>query len=91
MVSKFERRKDTVQELTESGANHVGKIAMIIAGAVRDVTREIGDFISDGIEMREASKKARADAGEDPVDGDLVDGDLVDVDEPPSGDETRSK
>ncbi|TQF73336.1 hypothetical protein FK531_07430 [Rhodococcus spelaei] len=63
MVSKFERRKDTVQELTESGATHVGKIAMIIAGAVRDVTREIGDWISDGIEMREASKKAQADEG----------------------------
>ena len=32
MVGKFERRKDTVQELTESAANHVGSIAMIIAG-----------------------------------------------------------
>ncbi|MFC9790513.1 hypothetical protein [Rhodococcus sp. NPDC127528] len=61
MVSKFERRKDTVQELTESGATHVGRIAMIIAGAVRDVTREIGDWISDGIEMSEAAKRARAD------------------------------
>ncbi|MGW6378712.1 hypothetical protein ACWFRB_21875 [Rhodococcus sp. NPDC055112] len=64
MVSKFERRKDTVQELTESGATHVGKIAMIIAGAVRDVTREIGDWITDGIEMREASKRAQADAAD---------------------------
>ncbi len=61
MVGKFERRKDTVQELTESGATHVGRIAMIIAGAVRDVTREIGDWISDGFEMREASRKARED------------------------------
>lgn len=61
MVGKFERRKDTVQELTESGATHVGRIAMIIAGAVRDVTREIGDWIGDGIEMREASKRARED------------------------------
>ncbi len=33
MVGKFERRKDTVQELTESAATHVGKIATIIAGA----------------------------------------------------------
>ncbi|XGU20717.1 hypothetical protein ACETU7_09440 [Rhodococcus sp. 3Y1] len=57
MVGKFERRKDTVQELTESAANHVGSIAMIIAGAVRDVTREIGDWVSDGIEMREAAKR----------------------------------
>ncbi|TJZ77999.1 hypothetical protein FCG67_13225 [Rhodococcus oryzae] len=68
MVSKFERRKDTVQELTESGATHVGKIAMIIAGAVRDVTREIGDWITDGIEMREASKRAQADAADEEAD-----------------------
>ncbi|MFF0814483.1 hypothetical protein ACFYVR_04890 [Rhodococcus sp. NPDC003318] len=61
MVGKFERRKDTVQELTESGATHVGRIAMIIAGAVRDVTREIGDWISDGIEMREAAQRAGED------------------------------
>lgn len=61
MVNRFERRKDTVQELTESGAEHVGRIAMIIAGAVRDVTREIGDWISDGIEMREAARRAGAD------------------------------
>ncbi|OZE35240.1 hypothetical protein CH256_09305, partial [Rhodococcus sp. 05-2254-6] len=32
------------------------------AGAVRDVTREIGDLITDGIEMREAAKKAERDA-----------------------------
>lgn len=61
VVGKFERNKDTVQELTESAATHVGRIAVIIAGAVRDVTREIGDLISDGIEMREAAKKARED------------------------------
>ncbi len=77
MVSKFERRKDTVQEITESGAEHVGRIAMIIAGAVRDVTREIGDWISDGIEMREAAVRARED-----------DRDQVDRDEESS--ETRS-
>ncbi len=62
VVGKFESNKDTVQEMTESAANHVGKIAVIIAGAVRDVTREIGDWVSDGIEMREAAKKARSDA-----------------------------
>ena len=77
MVSTFERRKDTVQEITESGAEHVGRIAMIIAGAVRDVTREIGDWISDGIEMREAAVRARED-----------DRDQVDRDEESS--ETRS-
>lgn len=59
--SKFEMGKDTVQELAESGAERVGNIAVIIAGAVRDVTREIGDWITDGLEMREAAAKAKAD------------------------------
>ncbi|NKS74762.1 hypothetical protein GS531_24485 [Rhodococcus hoagii] len=54
-----------MQELTESAATHVGAIAVIIAGAVRDVTREVGDWITDGIEMREAARKARED-GEQP-------------------------
>ena len=62
VVGKFERNKDTIQELTESAATHVGKIAVIIAGAVRDVTREIGDWVSDGVEMREAARKARDDS-----------------------------
>ncbi|AMY18348.1 hypothetical protein R4172_13910 [Rhodococcus kroppenstedtii] len=61
MVGKFERNKDTVQELTESAAMHVGRIAVIIATAVRDVTREIGDLVTDGIEMREASRRAQRD------------------------------
>jgi hypothetical protein len=64
MVGKFERNKDIVQELTESAAQHVGSIATIITGAVRDITREIGDLISDGIEMREAAKLAREDSGD---------------------------
>ncbi|GGG01716.1 hypothetical protein GCM10007304_14640 [Rhodococcoides trifolii] len=61
MVGKFERNKDTIQELTESTAAHVGRIAVIIATAVVDVTREIGDLITDGIEMREASRRAQND------------------------------
>jgi hypothetical protein len=61
MVSRFERNKDTAQEMIESTAHRVGRIASIITGAVIDVTREIGDLISDGIEMREAAKKARDD------------------------------
>jgi hypothetical protein len=61
MVSEFETRKDTVQELTESAADHVGRIARIIAGAVRDIAREVGDWATDVIEMSEASRRARAD------------------------------
>jgi hypothetical protein len=61
MVGQFESNKDTVQVITESAATHIGNIATIITGAVRDVARETGDWISDIIEMREASQRAQAD------------------------------
>jgi hypothetical protein len=65
MVGKFETRKDTVQVLTESAATHVGRIATILAGAVRDLAHEVGEWATDVIEMREAAAKARAAAGID--------------------------
>lgn len=61
MVGKFERRKDTVQVLTESAAGHVGRIATILSGAVRDITHEVGEWATDLFEMREAAARARAD------------------------------
>ena len=62
MVGRFERGKDTVQVLTESAAEHVGHIATIIARAVADITREVGEWMSEGFEMREAADRAaRAD------------------------------
>lgn len=62
MIGKFESNKDLIQELTSSGAKHVGNIAGIIAGTVAEVTKEIGEWITDGIEMREAAAAARRDA-----------------------------
>ncbi|GAA1217607.1 hypothetical protein [Prauserella alba] len=61
MVGRFEAGKDTVQVLTEQAASHVGNIAGIITGAVRDVARETGDWVTELIEMREASDRAVAD------------------------------
>jgi hypothetical protein len=61
MVGRFESGKDTVQVLTESAATHIGKIAMIITGAVRDIATETGEWVTDVIEMREATDRARAD------------------------------
>jgi hypothetical protein len=61
MPTPLETRKDTVQEVVESGATHVGRIATIITGAVRDVARELGDWATDVFEMREASQLAQAD------------------------------
>ncbi|WP_227980444.1 hypothetical protein [Nocardia spumae] len=61
MIGKFESNKDLIQELTSSGARHVGNIATIITGTVSEVTREIGDWITDAIEMREAATAASRD------------------------------
>jgi hypothetical protein len=61
MVDRFEIGKDTVQVLAESAAGHAGRIATIVSGAVREVTREVGDWASDVLEMRDAAARARAD------------------------------
>lgn len=66
MVGQFESNKDTVQVLTESAATHIGRIATIITGAVRDVAHETGEWLTDLIEMREAQKRAQADAEHEP-------------------------
>jgi hypothetical protein len=58
MVSKLEVAKDAAQVLTESAANHVGRIAVIISGAVREIAHEMGEWASDAFEMRDAASKA---------------------------------
>jgi hypothetical protein len=55
---RLETRKDTLQVVIESGATHVGSIAGIVARAVRDVTREVGDWATDVFEIREGAKRA---------------------------------
>jgi hypothetical protein len=72
MVGQFESGKDMIQVITESAATHIGNIATIITGAIRDIARETGDWLTDVIEMREASHRAQADvqklrAAEEPV------------------------
>jgi hypothetical protein len=57
----LETRKDTIQVVVESGATHLGGIFGIVLGAVRDVTREVGDWATDLFEIRDAARRARAD------------------------------
>ncbi len=57
--SRLEITKDTVQVVTESAASHLGRIAMIVTGAVREVTHEVGEWASDVFEMRDAAARAR--------------------------------
>jgi hypothetical protein len=61
-LDKLETRKDTVQVVIESGATHVGGIAGIVVGAVRDVTRELGEWATDVFEIRDAARRARTDS-----------------------------
>jgi hypothetical protein len=60
-LQRTEIRKDTLQVAVESGLEHAGQIMGIVVGAARDVTRELGDWATDVIEMREAAKRAEAD------------------------------
>ncbi|NKY60327.1 hypothetical protein [Nocardia flavorosea] len=62
MIGKFEANKDLIQELTSSGARRIGNIAGIITGTVAEVTREIGEWVTDAIEMNEAAAAARRDS-----------------------------
>jgi hypothetical protein len=61
-LDKHERRKDTIQVVIESGTTHVGNIMGIVVGAVRDVTRELGDWATDVFEIRDAARRASDDA-----------------------------
>jgi hypothetical protein len=65
-LDTLETRKDTIQVVIESGATHVGSIVGIVVGAVRDVTREVGDWATDVFEIRDAARRARADAESEP-------------------------
>jgi hypothetical protein len=60
-LDRFETQKDTIQVAIESGATHVGSIIGIVVGAVRDVTREVGDWATDVFEIRDAARRARTD------------------------------
>ena len=60
-MGRFERSKDTVQVLTESAANHVGRIATIITGAVREIAHEVGEWATDAFEMRDAARSIPPD------------------------------
>ena len=69
-MSEFERRKDQVQEGVQSTAGLIGRVAVIITDAVAAIAREVGDWVTDGIEMNEAARTARRDVGEE---GDALD------------------
>jgi hypothetical protein len=62
MVSDSESARDTIQVVTETAADHLGKIAMIVSTAIRDIATELGDWVTDVVELRDATQRAREDA-----------------------------
>lgn len=83
-MSDFERNKDQIQAGVQAGASLVGRIAVIITDAVGSIAREVGDFVTEGIEMREAARLARRDEKRDAGPAGL-DERPVGVDERPAG------
>ncbi|MFT4201390.1 hypothetical protein [Gordonia sp. (in: high G+C Gram-positive bacteria)] len=81
----LERNKDLAQEAVQGTAARVGRIATIITSAVVEVAKEIGDLISDGFEMREAAKRAKADSSRlDAMAAERLDDDEHEALEPPA-------
>ena len=64
-IGRAEIAKDTIQVLTETTATHVGRIATVLSGAIREIAREFGDLASDVFEMREAASRAAQAARDD--------------------------
>ena len=72
-MSDFERNKDQVQAGVQAGASLVGRIAVIITDAVGSIAKEIGDFVTEGIEMREAARISRREERQRTADEPLID------------------
>jgi hypothetical protein len=67
-LSKAEIRKDAVQNTVEAAAGAVGQVATILTGAVKDVAGTVGGFATELFEIREAARRAAADARPGEVD-----------------------
>lgn len=60
-MGKPEAGKDVAQAIAESAATHLGNIATIITGAIRDIARETGALLTEIVETREAQKSRPAE------------------------------
>ena len=81
-MSDCARNKDQVQAGVPAGASLVGRIAGRVTDAVGSIAKEIGDFVTEGIEMREAARISRREERQRTADEPLInldgieDGDL---------------
>ncbi|WP_018683065.1 hypothetical protein [Actinokineospora enzanensis] len=61
MGNDFETARDTITEATSAAGDHLGRIVMIVAGAVRDIATEIGDWAGEVVDLADKSRRAAAD------------------------------
>jgi hypothetical protein len=67
-LSKAEIGKDAVQSGAEAAIGTVAEVATIIAGAVKEVAGALGGLATELFEIREASRRAMEQHGEEPGD-----------------------
>jgi hypothetical protein len=60
--------KDTIQVATDATVDHLGRIASIIAGAVKDIAQELGSWANDILEAKDTAQRSRADEAPPTVD-----------------------
>jgi hypothetical protein len=64
-LSRGEIRKDAVQDTVAATATTAGEVAGIIATAVKDVAGAVGGLATELFEIRDSSRRAAADSGDD--------------------------
>ncbi len=66
-LSKAEISKDAMQAGAEAAIGAVGEVTTIITGAVKEVAGALGGLATELFEIRDASKRALAQHGDEPV------------------------
>lgn len=64
-LTRNEIRKDAVQDGVTAAATTVGTVATILTTAVGDVARTLGGFASEIFEIRDSTRRALRDHGDD--------------------------
>ena len=64
-LSRGEIAKDALQDGVEATAGAVGQVTTIITGAVKDVASTLGGLATDLFEIRDATRRARAEHDDD--------------------------
>jgi hypothetical protein len=68
-LSRGEIAKDAIQAGAEAAASTVGEVATILTKAVGDVAAAVGGFATEVFEIRDSSRRALAEHGEDQAPG----------------------